>query len=85
MSCNIFSRSFHFIERKISTNIPSIPEEECDLADLCRTINKDKVDTWDPKEFLLAVDLMKQCLQLIHTNRCSATEALKHPFFQQLQ
>lgn len=72
-------------ERKLFINIPTIPEERCDLADLCRTINKDKVDAWDHKEFILAVDLMDQCLQLIHTKRCTATEALNHPFLKQQQ
>jgi cell division control protein 7 len=44
-------------------------------------MNKEKVDAWDSKEYLLAIDLVKNCLELIHTNRCTAAEALNHPFF----
>ncbi|OBZ82246.1 Cell cycle serine/threonine-protein kinase hsk1 [Choanephora cucurbitarum] len=67
--------------RSIHTNIPTIPEDEVDLGAICHQINKERVDTWDPEEYKLAVDLMKKCLQLIHTNRLTATEALNHPFF----
>ncbi|KAI8351235.1 kinase-like domain-containing protein, partial [Choanephora cucurbitarum] len=68
--------------RTIHTNIPTIPEDEVDLGAICHQINKERVDTWDPEEYKLAVDLMKKCLQLIHTNRLTATEALNHPFLK---
>lgn len=68
------------IGRSIRTNIPDIPEEEMDLEELCRTMNKEHVDRWDPEEFLQAIDLLKHCLVLIHTNRYTATAALSHPF-----
>ncbi|KAI8072115.1 kinase-like domain-containing protein [Thamnidium elegans] len=71
-----------FYGRSIQTNIPDIPEEEIDLTDLCRIMNKENVDKWDPEEFLQATDLLKHCLVLIHTNRYTATAALSHPFFK---
>lgn len=69
-----------YIGRKISTNIPTIPEDEVDLAELCRRLNKENVEKWDNDEYLQAIDLLKNCLQLIHTNRYTADEALNHPF-----
>lgn len=51
-----------------------------DLGDLCRTMNKENVDKWNPEEFSQAIDLLKHCLVLIHTNRYTATAALNHPF-----
>lgn len=68
--------------RNIYTNIPSIPEDEVDMAAICYEVNKQRVGTWDPEEYKLAIDLMKKCLQLIHTNRLTATEALNHPFLK---
>lgn len=71
-----------FYGRKLRTNIPTIPEQELDFESYLRKINPNRVEKWDPEEFKLAIDFMRQCLQLIHTDRISATEALKHPFFQ---
>ncbi|KAL7311495.1 Cell division control protein 7 [Mucor circinelloides] len=67
--------------RIIHTNIPTIPEDPVDLATFCRDINKEGVEKWDQQEYASAVDLMKHCLQLIHTNRPTAADALNHPFF----
>ncbi|GAA5807449.1 hypothetical protein MFLAVUS_000810 [Mucor flavus] len=69
-----------FYGRSIRTNIPDIPEEEVDLEYLCRNMNRENVDKWDPEEFSQAIDLLKHCLVLIHTNRYTATAALHHPF-----
>lgn len=71
-----------FYGRTFRTNIPSIPDQELDFEPYFKKINPDHVEKWDPGEYKLAIDLMKKCLQLIHTNRISATEALSHPFFQ---
>lgn len=70
--------------RRLHTNIPTIPNGELDLATLCKDLNQEQVEKWDKEEFLLAVDLMKQCLSLIHTKRPTASEALNHPFFKNL-
>lgn len=68
--------------RSIQTNIPTIPEEEIDIEHLCREMNKENIDKWDNEEFLQAIDLLKNCLVLIHTKRYTATEALNHPFLK---
>ncbi|GAN09607.1 cell division control protein [Mucor ambiguus] len=71
--------------RIIHTNIPTIPEDPVDLDSFCRDINKTGVEKWDPQEYASAVDLTKQCLQLIHTNRPTAADALNHPFFTSMK
>ncbi|RCI06705.1 hypothetical protein CU098_013412 [Rhizopus stolonifer] len=71
--------------RVIHTNIPTIPEDPVDLGAICHEINEKRVKSWDPEEYRLAVDLMNHCLQLIHTNRLTATEALNHPFIKRNQ
>jgi len=71
--------------RTIHTNIPTIPENPVDLDSFCRDFNKTGVEKWDPQDYASAVDLMKQCLQLIHTNRPTAADALNHPFFTSMK
>ncbi|CEP08861.1 hypothetical protein [Parasitella parasitica] len=66
--------------RTIHSNIPTIPEDPIDLVSFCREINRDRIDKWNQDEYLSAVDLAHHCLQLIHTNRVSASDALNHPF-----
>ncbi|KAI9485403.1 MAG: kinase-like domain-containing protein [Benjaminiella poitrasii] len=74
-----------FYGLSMRANIPTISEEELDLADLCRDLNQEGLEKWDQDEYLQAIDLMKQCLQLIHTKRPTANEALNHPFLQTLK
>jgi cell division control protein 7 len=68
--------------RQLYTNIPTIPNDELDLARLCTDLNPEQAAKWDQQEYILAVDLMKKCLSLIHTQRPTAIEALNHPFFK---
>lgn len=79
----LVSNCIHLPGRTLKTNIPAIPEEEMDIELLCREMNKENIMRWDDEEFLKAVDLMKHCLVLIHTNRYTAEEALNHPFLRQ--
>ncbi|KAI9334637.1 kinase-like domain-containing protein [Pilaira anomala] len=72
----------NYYHRSIQTNIPDIPEEETDLSELCQILNKENIDKWDPEGFSQAIDLLKNCLVLIHTNRYTATQALNHPFLK---
>ncbi|RCI07133.1 hypothetical protein CU098_003737, partial [Rhizopus stolonifer] len=73
-----------FYGRNIKTNLPGMPEEAPDMDELCRTLNNDKIASWDNEEYLLALDLMKKCLQLIDSDRITAVDALKHPFLKEV-
>lgn len=70
--------------RHLHTNISTIPEDELDIAALCKDMNQEQMKKWDKEEYLLAIDLMKKCLSLIHTRRPTATEALNHRFITNL-
>ncbi|KAI7904404.1 kinase-like domain-containing protein [Cokeromyces recurvatus] len=72
----------NFYGLTMRTNIPTIPEEELDLATFCQEINQNGIKKWEQKEYHQAVDLMKKCLELIHTKRPTASEALNHPFLK---
>ncbi|KAI8975718.1 kinase-like domain-containing protein [Mycotypha africana] len=70
-----------YYELCLQTNIPTIPDEPKDLAELCKQLNEDWKKMWQTEEdFLSAVNLAEQCLRLIHTERITASEALMHPF-----
>ncbi|CAO3675789.1 unnamed protein product [Rhizopus stolonifer] len=71
-----------FYGRNIKTNLPDMLEEALDMDELCRTLNNDKIVTWDNDDYLLALDLTKKCLQLIDSDRVTASDALEHPFLK---
>ncbi|KAG1170736.1 hypothetical protein G6F70_005186 [Rhizopus microsporus] len=73
-----------FYGRNLKTNIPDMPEDAIGMDELCRYFNNSTIETWDKRDYLLAVDLMKNCLQLIDSKRLSAAEALKHPFLKEV-
>ncbi|PHZ09733.1 kinase-like protein [Rhizopus microsporus ATCC 52813] len=75
---------FLLLGRNLKTNIPDMPEGAIGMDELCRYFNNGTIETWDKHDYLLAVDLMKNCLQLIDSNRLSAAEALKHPFLKEV-
>ncbi|CAO3665503.1 unnamed protein product [Rhizopus stolonifer] len=72
------------MRRNIKTNLPDMPEEAPDMDELCRALNNDKIVTWDNDDYLLALDLTKKCLQLIDSDRVTASDALKHPFLKEV-
>ncbi|KAG1473966.1 hypothetical protein G6F56_000638 [Rhizopus delemar] len=74
----------NFYGRNIKSNIPDMPEDPIDMDELCRYFNNDTIRKWDKSDYLLAVDLTKGCLQLVDSKRLTATEALKHPFLQEV-
>ncbi|KAI9272585.1 kinase-like domain-containing protein, partial [Sporodiniella umbellata] len=71
-----------FYGRNIKTNIESRLEKQTDFDSLCREFNEKNINRWPKKDYLLALDLMSQCLKLIDTERISANDALSHPLFQ---
>ncbi|KAG1147639.1 hypothetical protein G6F37_003896 [Rhizopus arrhizus] len=73
-----------FYGRNIKTNIPDMPEEPMNMDELCRYFNKDTIEKWDTEEYLQAVDLTRNCLQLIDSKRPTAAEALEHPFLKEV-
>lgn len=75
---------FLLLGRNLKTNIPDMPEDAIGMDELCRYFNNGTIETWDKRDYLLAVDLMKNCLQLIDSKRLSAAEALKHPFLKEV-
>ncbi|CEG75560.1 hypothetical protein RMATCC62417_10581 [Rhizopus microsporus] len=75
---------FLLLGRNLKTNIPDMPEGAIGMDELCRYFNNGTIETWDRHDYLLAVDLMKNCLQLIDSKRLSAAEALKHPFLKEV-
>ncbi|KAI8987004.1 kinase-like domain-containing protein [Pilobolus umbonatus] len=66
--------------RRFRVNIPTVSELPIPFEEICRCMNKSRVDGWDKNEFMEAIDLTKSCLQLIHSERITASKALEHPF-----
>jgi serine/threonine protein kinase len=66
-------------DRNFDTNL-YIPKEKAPYSKLCEFFNKDRVSSWDRKEYLQGIDLLEKCLDLDHKTRITALEALEHPF-----
>ncbi|KAI8087765.1 kinase-like domain-containing protein [Gilbertella persicaria] len=69
-------------ERKFSTNI-HIPNNRVSWTKLCESLNKERIATWDPKDYQEGLSLLDRCLDLDCSTRITAEEALKHPFLKE--
>lgn len=70
-----------FLDRHFETNV-NIPKDKLPWASLIETLNKEKMQSWDQREFDAAVDLLRRSLELNPNKRITAEEALKLEFLQ---
>lgn len=75
----LFTNSINNKGRTFSTNI-NIPLSRIPWSKLAEHLNKETIQSWNPKEYKDALDLLDKCMDLNPKTRITATEALQHPF-----
>ncbi|KAF7720907.1 hypothetical protein EC973_005782 [Apophysomyces ossiformis] len=69
------------VDRTFCTNVPTLSDKRKNLRDVCKDLNPKGLETWDEKDIKMAFDILDKFLVLDRTQRITAENALKHPFF----